>query len=121
MSEAVDIAALVEQIDHGDAAAKLDAICMKQNYLRTLSLCNCDVDDNAIALVSEAHSKLHGVSADNAKYQFLQAASKLSSYGLQYYVARFARGNCRVHIAVGPDGIIIWDNSMKELNRYTMQ
>jgi len=116
LAEAVDIMALMAQIDHGDAN-KMDIEFMKLCYSRILSTYSTIRGEDILSLISDAHLKLHGISTDAAKYQLLQAVSKLSSYGLHHYVARFARSSSRIHIAVGPDGIIVRDNNLKELHR----
>ena len=116
VAEAAEIMALIAQIDHSDAN-KSDVDSRKQCYARIMSSYSIDKGKDIMSLIGDAHLKLHGISTDAAKYQLLQAVSKLPSYGLHYYVARLVRSSSRIHIAVGPDGIIVRDNSMKELHR----
>ena len=115
----VEIVALISQIELGNYDT-LDPRYAQDRYADFLSpesALRCSED--VLLQISVAHSNLHGISPDTAKYRFLQTIAGLSSYGVQHHDARSCNG-LPVHIAIGPEGIVIFDEQWNETSRYNL-
>lgn len=87
-------------------------------YSSILTSCRCTSDDETVTLVRDAHMKLQGISLDSAKYQLLQAVSKLPSYAWSAVFLVHGHNGLRVYVGVGPEGVIVCNKSINDSTRF---
>lgn len=70
--------------------------------------------------IAEMHKSLVGTTRESAQYKFLQEASKLPNYGVEYHEAKDCSGET-VTVGIGPDGVFRYDTNMELIEKVTFE
>jgi hypothetical protein len=120
--QAASIAALLAQLDVGDAD-KMDSAIAQKAYCKLLDSmyfsCSRREKLDVCAEVCKAHLALKGITSDVAKYRLMQAVCELPTFGLHCYNASVVTVSSKktVNIAICSDGIILFDHCWKQIDR----
>ena len=106
------LAALIAIAEYGDYDPKTHQL----NSYKTLLGDIHHPSSQLIHSIAEMHKSLVGTTRESAQYKFLQEASKLQNYGVEYHEAKDCGGET-LTIGIGPDGVFRYNENMELIEK----